>query len=86
MDSSTDYDVIVIGAGHNGLAATALLAAQLLKAEALPSGTHRWELEQGYEMGRPSDLHLEADIADGKLKAVRVAGQAVQMMSGVLEL
>jgi trans-2,3-dihydro-3-hydroxyanthranilate isomerase len=66
--------------------ATALLAAQLLKAEALSAGTHRWELEQGYEMGRPSDLHLETDVADGKLKAVRVAGQAVQIMSGVLEL
>ena len=36
--------------------ATALLAAQLLKAEALKDGTHKWQLEQGYEMGRPSDL------------------------------
>ena len=49
-------------------------------------GTHRWQLEQGYEMGRPSDLWLEADVADAKLVAVRVAGQAVQIMSGVLEL
>ena len=45
-----------------------------------------YALEQGYEMGRPSDLHLEADVAGGNLKAVRVAGQAVQIMSGVLEL
>lgn len=34
--------------------ATALLARQLLDAEALADGTHRWQLEQGYEMGRPS--------------------------------
>ena len=67
-------------------AATALLAAQLLAAEALSDGTHRWQLEQGYEMGRPSDLHLEADVSGGALTAVRVAGQAVQIMSGVLEL
>lgn len=66
--------------------ATALLAAQLLLAEALKDGTHRWRLEQGYEMGRPSDLWLEADVAAAKLVAVRVAGQAVQIMSGVLEL
>jgi predicted PhzF superfamily epimerase YddE/YHI9 len=37
-------------------------------------------------MGRPSDLWLEADVAAAKLVAVRVAGQAVQIMSGVLEL
>lgn len=66
--------------------ATALLAAQLLKAEKLTDGSHRWKLEQGYEMGRPSDLWLEADVAGAKLAAVRVAGQAVQIMSGVLEL
>ena len=67
-------------------AATALLAAQLLGAEALKDGTHRWQIEQGYEMGRPSDLFLEADVAGAKLGAVRVAGQAVQIMSGVLDI
>jgi trans-2,3-dihydro-3-hydroxyanthranilate isomerase len=65
--------------------ATAILAAQLLAAERLGNGTHRFRLEQGYEMGRPSDLWLEADVADAKLVAVRVAGQAVQIMSGMLE-
>jgi len=65
--------------------ATALLAAQLLKAEALKDGTHKWQLEQGYEMGRPSDLFLEADVAGGALNAVRVAGQAVKVMQGTLE-
>lgn len=66
--------------------ATALLAAQLLGSERLGDGTHRWQLEQGYEMGRPSDLWLEADVAEAKLEAVRVAGQAVQIMSGMLEM
>jgi trans-2,3-dihydro-3-hydroxyanthranilate isomerase len=66
--------------------ATALLAAQLLKAESLKDGTHKWQLEQGYEMGRPSDLFLEADVARGALKAVRVAGQAVKVMQGTLEI
>jgi trans-2,3-dihydro-3-hydroxyanthranilate isomerase len=66
--------------------ATAILAAQLLKAEKLKDGTHRFALEQGYEMGRPSDLVLEVDVDGGKLKAVRVGGQAVQIMKGVLTL
>ena len=67
-------------------AATAILAAQLLRAERLADGTHSWELEQGYEMGRPSDLHLEADVKGGKLAAVRVAGQAVRVMEGTMEV
>ena len=67
-------------------AATAVLGAQLLAAEELADGSHAWELEQGYEMGRPSDLRLEADVRDGKLTAVRVAGQAVRVMEGTLEV
>ncbi len=66
--------------------ATALLAAQLLSAEKLNNGTHRWQLEQGYDMGRPSDLRLEADVKAGKLMAVRVGGSAVRVMSGELEI
>ncbi|MBP6716684.1 MAG: PhzF family phenazine biosynthesis protein [Acidobacteria bacterium] len=64
--------------------ATAMLAAQLLTSEHLTDGTHRWQLEQGYEMGRPSDLHLQADVEGGRLTAVRVSGQAVRVMSGEL--
>ena len=55
--------------------ATAVLAAQLLAAERLGDGTHAFALEQGYEMGRPSDLHLEADIQGGKLTAVEGGGE-----------
>ena len=66
--------------------ATVNLAAQLLVAEKLGDGTHRWQIEQGYEMGRPSDLALEADVKAGQLQAVRVGGSAVRMMSGELDL
>jgi len=64
--------------------ATALLAAQLLRAEELIDGKHAWDLEQGYEMGRPSDLHLEADVKAGRLSAVRVAGSAARVSEGML--
>ena len=66
--------------------ATALLATQLLKAEKLTDGTHIWQLQQGYEMGRPSDLRLEADVKHAALTAVRVGGSAVRMMEGEIEL
>lgn len=65
--------------------ATAILAAQLLASNALGDGVNRFRLEQGYEMGRPSDLWMEADVAMGKLTAVRVAGQALRVMQGELE-
>ncbi len=66
--------------------ATAMLAYQMLKHEKPGDGTHHWQLEQGYEMGRPSDLVLSADIADGALKSVRVSGSAVRMMEGTLDV
>jgi trans-2,3-dihydro-3-hydroxyanthranilate isomerase len=66
--------------------ATALLAAQLLRHEKAADGTHRFKLEQGYEMGRPSDLQLDYDCEAGKLKAVRVGGGVVGMMRGELEI
>jgi trans-2,3-dihydro-3-hydroxyanthranilate isomerase len=64
--------------------ATALLARQLLIADKLKDGTHRFILEQGYEMKRPSDLILEADVAQGDLSEVRIGGQAVRVTAGVI--
>jgi trans-2,3-dihydro-3-hydroxyanthranilate isomerase len=66
--------------------ATAIFAAQINAAESLATGTHTWHLEQGYEMGRPSNLRLEADVVNAKLKSVRVGGGAVRMMDGSLDL
>ncbi|MGE0008832.1 MAG: PhzF family phenazine biosynthesis protein [Parvibaculaceae bacterium] len=64
--------------------ATALLARQILTADKLADGRHRFVLEQGYEMRRPSDLILEADVARGDLTEVRVGGQAVRVSAGVI--
>jgi trans-2,3-dihydro-3-hydroxyanthranilate isomerase len=66
--------------------ATALLARQLLIADRLGEGTHRFIIEQGYEMRRPSDLILEADVAAGDLTRVRVGGQAVRVSAGLITL
>jgi trans-2,3-dihydro-3-hydroxyanthranilate isomerase len=50
------------------------------------AGTVRWVVEQGFEMGRPSILDVEADIADGRVTAVRVGGSSVLVMEGTLSV
>ena len=49
-------------------------------------GTLRWVVEQGFEMGRPSILTVEADMAKGALAAVRVGGATVMMSRGTMEI
>jgi len=45
-------------------------------------GARKWLVEQGFEMGRPSRIELEADAAAGTIKAVRVGGSSVLMSEG----
>ena len=45
-------------------------------------GSFRWQIEQGFEMGRPSLIELEADRSDGAITAVRVGGRSVLMSEG----
>ncbi len=49
-------------------------------------GTLRWIVEQGFEMGRPSILEVEADKKSGKITAARVGGRTVLVCDGVMEL
>lgn len=65
-----------------GAAATALAA--LLAARAGRDGTHHWRMEQGFEMGRPSILELEADVVGGRVTDARVGGHAVVVGGGRL--
>ena len=46
----------------------------------------RLVIEQGYEMGRPSLLHVACDKRDGTIAAVRVGGAAVLVSSGTIRL
>jgi trans-2,3-dihydro-3-hydroxyanthranilate isomerase len=43
-----------------------------------------WHIEQGIDMGRPSRILGFTEKRDGLLQAVRIAGNAVQVMSGLL--
>lgn len=65
-----------------GSAASAL--AGFLHDQDRRDGTRRWLIEQGFEMGRPSHIELEADIAGGKITAVRVGGSSVLISEGWL--
>jgi trans-2,3-dihydro-3-hydroxyanthranilate isomerase len=56
----------------------------LVRDQKLHSGTARWTITQGVEMGRPSAIFAEADVAGGHITAVRCGGTAVLMSEGEL--
>jgi trans-2,3-dihydro-3-hydroxyanthranilate isomerase len=92
LDPATDYRTRMFNPSGEGTedpatgSAAALFASQLFRTLGLKEGTHAFRLEQGYEMGRPSEIDMEADVRGGKLFAVRVAGSAVRVMEGQLSL
>ncbi|WP_341677358.1 PhzF family phenazine biosynthesis protein [Niveibacterium sp. SC-1] len=61
--------------------AAAPLGALLASREAA-DGTYRWEIVQGADMGRPSQLWLEVERVDGNIGAIRVGGSAVIVAEG----
>jgi len=62
------------------------LAGYLATRDARTQGTLRWIVEQGFEMGRPSSLEIEADKKAGAVAAVRVGGRTVMVCDGTMEL
>ena len=66
--------------------AVAAFAGAVAECEGLPDGTHRFVIEQGYEMGRPSQIGLEVEITGGALIAARIGGSAVVVSDGMLRL
>jgi len=64
--------------------AVAAFAGAVAEFEALSDGSHSFVIEQGYEMGRPSQIRLEIDIADGALVKARIGGGAVVISEGIL--
>jgi trans-2,3-dihydro-3-hydroxyanthranilate isomerase len=68
-----------------GSAATAL-AGYLGVRDARQEGTLRWVAEQGFEMGRPSRLEIEADKTRGAITAIRVGGASVLVAEGTFDI
>ena len=80
-------------APHNGIAedpatgsAAAAFAGVVHRFDALPDGSHKRIIEQGFEMGRPSLMELSMDIEGGKLGTVRIGGHAVRVAQGRIEV
>jgi trans-2,3-dihydro-3-hydroxyanthranilate isomerase len=66
--------------------ASAILAAQLLASGALAEGEMRLSLQQGVEMGRPSEIGLTIRQHGGQLEEVRVAGSAIPVATGQIRI
>jgi trans-2,3-dihydro-3-hydroxyanthranilate isomerase len=66
--------------------AAATLAGYLALRDEQREGTLRWVVEQGFEMGRPSIIEIEADKKADAITAVRVGGSTVVVCEGRIEL
>jgi trans-2,3-dihydro-3-hydroxyanthranilate isomerase len=65
--------------------AIAALAGMIMKHEPpAHDGRHEYIIEQGFEMGRPSMIRLELEIAGLQLIRIRIGGNAVKVAEGTL--
>jgi len=61
-------------------------AGVIHRFDELPDGLHKRTIEQGYEMGRPSQIELSLQVENGKLDTVRIGGHAVRVAEGMIEV
>lgn len=66
--------------------AAAAFAGVAQEFEQPEDGEHEIIIEQGYRMGRPSRIILGLSVAEGRLAGVSVAGHAVNVFRGELDL
>jgi trans-2,3-dihydro-3-hydroxyanthranilate isomerase len=66
--------------------AAAGFAGVLMQFESFGDGEHSVVVEQGYEMGRPSEISLQIAIKDGALASAEIGGGAVVVSEGTLRL
>jgi trans-2,3-dihydro-3-hydroxyanthranilate isomerase len=66
--------------------ANVALGALLAGYDRAPSGSYRWRVAQGVEMGRPSVLEISAEKRDGEIVEARVAGTSVLVSEGEIEV
>lgn len=66
--------------------AAAAFAGVLARFDALVDGRHVVPIEQGIEMGRPSLVTLEVEMAAGRLTGARIGGEAVVVSEGTMRV
>ncbi len=65
--------------------AAAALPGQIARSSELTDGVHRWVIEQGFEIGRPSRLYATVETLGGGVVSVRIGGEVVPVMKGQLD-
>jgi trans-2,3-dihydro-3-hydroxyanthranilate isomerase len=65
--------------------AAAAFAGVCMAYEQPDDGEHFVVIEQGYEMGRPSQIVLKLDVGDGALLSASIGGAAVLVSEGTIE-
>lgn len=66
--------------------AAAALAGYVTRGFGKTDGVHDWVVEQGFEMGRPSLLHVRAIVESGTITQVRVGGSVVAVSHGAIQV
>ncbi len=66
--------------------AVVALAGVINRFDRPGDGMHTCLIEQGFEMGRPSEIELEMEIGGHQVTGVRIGGSAVRIMGGTLML
>jgi trans-2,3-dihydro-3-hydroxyanthranilate isomerase len=62
--------------------AAAAFAGVLMQFQPLGDGEHAFVIEQGYEMGRPSEIDLQVTIREGALSGAEIGGGAIVVSEG----
>lgn len=65
--------------------ANCALVAMLTHLRSPPDGDQLWKIQQGYEMGRPSQLLARTRTKAGKLVSTWIAGTCVMVCEGTIE-
>ncbi len=66
--------------------AVASFAGVIVKFDQPLDGLHKYSVEQGVEMGRPSRIDLEIEVKTKSFSSGRIGGNAVKIAEGFLEL
>ncbi len=66
--------------------AAAALAGLLASQDQRMDANIKYEISQGVEMGRPSEIFLEATKVAGEIEAVAIAGRCVAVITGTLSI
>ena len=67
-------------------AAASALAGYLGVRNSTKDGIVKWQVEQGFEMGRPSILQVEAEKVNGQIVRVRVGGRSIMVSEGTINI